>query len=778
MLTWLGGKLYRFRWLALLAALIITFAAAIFGFGVFNALSSIGGIEDPNSQSTIAQHLIDAKLNTQSSDVVILMSSSRLKATDPAFAQAADQMLNRLKQRPEVTAVTSYYSTHDAADFISHNGHETFAVLQLSTKHDKHDEYNAIAPLITSPTLHIAVGGGVPSDIQYSQQVTTDLAHAESITLPIVVLLLFLIFGGVIAALLPLLIGGVAIVCAFSILRILASFISVSSFAINVTSFIGLGLAIDYSLFIVTRFREELALDESDVQGSLKRTMATAGRTIIFSGLTVSTSLVALLIFPEVLLRSIGLAAIATALVAMLSALLVLPVLLALLGRHVNALSFLRLFKRKTGPAARSEQKQGVWYHLSYRVMRWSIPVTIIAVAILLFLGSPFLHAAFSTADENQLPAGTSSAYVLQHLKSDFANQNGTEIDIVISTPGSATSAANLAALSDYVKEVKAIPGLRSVQSLVSVDPRLTLADYQQIYAHPAADPQVAAVAKELANGNLTKVVVSTNDAFTSLAAQHIVTQIRALHAPAGFVALVAGDTAAQMDLFASLGATIPYALLVLVCAIFLLLFLMTGSLIMPLKAVILNVLSLSATFGALVWIFQQGHLSNILAFRSVGSLDSTQPVLIFAIAFGLSMDYEVFLLSRIKEEFDKTGNNREAVARGLQRTGQLITSAALLLAVVVGAFATSKLIMIQEIGLGVALAIIMDATLVRVLLVPAMMNLLGKWNWWAPRPLQALQHRIGLQEEVQPQLVPLLVQVEAPDPEDEYPEEGKMAEV
>jgi uncharacterized membrane protein YdfJ with MMPL/SSD domain len=771
MLTWLGEKLYRYRGVALLAALCITIVAAIFGSGVFNALGGVSGIEDPNSQSTIAQQLIDAKLNTQTSDVVILMSSSTLKATNPVFAQAAAQLFAKLKAHPEVTAITSYYSTHDATNFISHNGHETFAVLQLSSKHSKKDEYNAIASLITSPTLHIAIGGNTPSDIQYSHQVSTDLARAESISLPIVVLLLFIIFGGVVAALLPLLIGGVAIAGAFSILRILAGFTNVSSFAINVTSFIGLGLAIDYSLFIVTRFREELATDERDVQGALQRTMATAGRTIIFSGLTVSTSLVALLIFPEVLLRSIGLAAIATALVAMLSALLVLPVLLALLGRHINALSFQRLFKRKRG--RRSEEKQGVWYHLSYRVMRWSVPVTIVTIAILLFLGSPFLHASFSTADENQLPAGTSSAYVLQHLTSDFANQNGTEIDIVIRMTGNATSATNLTALSDYVQKVKAIPGLTSVQSIVSVDPSLTLEDYEQIYAHPSANPQIARVAKQLANGNLTKVVVSTNDNFASLAAQHIVTQIRALHTPSGFVPLVAGDTAAQMDLFASLDATIPYALLVLVCAIVLLLFLMTGSLIMPLKAVILNVLSLSATFGALVWIFQEGHLSNILVFQSVGSLDSTQPVLIFAIAFGLSMDYEVFLLSRIKEEFDKTGNNREAVARGLQRTGQLITSAALLLAVVVGAFAASKLILIQQIGLGVAIAIIMDATLVRVLLVPAMMNLLGKWNWWAPRPLQALQRRIGLREDVQPQVVPFIVKLKSPNLE-----EGEMAEI
>ncbi|GAC1620542.1 MAG: MMPL family transporter [Ktedonobacteraceae bacterium] len=749
MLTWLGRTLYHFRRVILLAACVITGIAVVYGSGVFDALNGTTTIEDTHSQSAQAQILLDTKLKTGSVDVVILMSNPTLKATDAAFAHAANQLLNKLKTRSEINMLTSYYSTSDAS-LISHDGHETIALLRLSTRGDRTDNYEAITPLITSPLLHIEVGGTVVAEKQFNQQVSADLAHAESITLPIVVLLLIIIFGGLVAALLPLLIGGVAIVFTFAILRLLANFFNVSSFAINVTSFIGLGLAIDYSLFIVTRFREELVVDEADVCGALQRTMTTAGRTIIFSGLTVGTSLVALLLFPEVLLQSIGLAAMATALLAMLTTLIVLPVLLAILGRHVNALSFQHLFGRRKFRS--SIQKQGAWYHFSYRVMRWSIPVTVVTVGILLFLGSPFLHASFSTADENVLPPGSSSAIVLDHLTRNFSNQNSTEIDIVIRTHGSATSATNLAALSAYTQHVKALPGITSITSLVNVDPRLTLTDYQQIYAHPSVNSTVAAVASQLANSNLSKVIVMTNYKFDSTSATSLVNQIRVIPIPGSLVPLVAGDTATQIDLFASLRSTIPYALLIMAGAIFILLFLMTGSLIMPLKAVILNVLSLSATFGGLVWIFQEGHLQNLLGFQSIGSLDSTQPVLIFAIAFGLSMDYEVFLLCRIKEQFDKTGNNREAVAVGLQRTGQLITSAALLLAIVVGAFATSKILIIQQIGLGVAIAIIMDATLVRILLVPAMMNLLGKWNWWAPRPLQALQKRIGLSEGAEPE--------------------------
>ena len=752
MLTWLAGKVYRYRWLILVMIVLVAVAAVSVGIGVFDALDSSVGIQDPTAQSTRAESLINDKLNTGSVDVVILMSSSQYKATDPAFSQAAMEMLATLKSSPQVVAVTSYYSTQ-SADLLSRDGHETIALLQISQRGDQARNYQAIAPLITSSVFHIEIGGPIVAQKQFNDQLQSDLTFAEAITLPVVALLLVFIFRGLVAAMLPLLIGGFTILCSFAILRILAVFIDISNFAIDVTAFIGLGLAIDYSLFIVTRFREELLHDEQDVQGALQRTMASAGRTIIFSGLTVGLSLIGLLLFPEVLLSSIGLAAMITAVVAMLATQIVLATLLSLLGRHVNALSLQRLFLsfrlfRRNKQQSRT-QAQGMWYRLSFTIMRFSVPVMLLAIAILLLLGSPFLNAKFSVASSNVLPPGPAKT-VDQQLKRNFPNQGGTEIDIAIRTRGSATAPDNLALLNDYVNRVEAIPGVSSVNSLVSADPRITLAEYQQIYTHPALNPQVAAVADQFANHNLTKVVVNSNDAFDSTAATTIVQKIRAITVPNGFVPLVGGDTADQIDLFASLGEKIPYALLVMVVAIFLLLFLMTGSLIMPVKAIILNVLSLSATFGALVWIFQDGHLQGLLDFQAIGSLDSTQPVLIFAIAFGLSMDYEVFLLSRIKELFDKTGDNRQAVALGLQRTGQLITSAALLQALVVGAFATSKILLVKQLGLGVALAIVMDATLVRVFLVPSMMNLLGKWNWWAPKTLQSLAKRVGLREVVE----------------------------
>jgi RND superfamily putative drug exporter len=370
-------------------------------------------------------------------------------------------------------------------------------------------------------------------------------------------------------------------------------------------------------------------------------------------------------------------------------------------------------------------------------------------LAILVTLGLPFWRVAFSTPDVKVLASNQEARIVSDRLSRDFAQQGNSQLVVVIRTPGDVLSPANLASLETYVDAIKAIPGVVSVESLVTVNPQLSLADYQQLYAHPGANPQLDAMEAQLANGDTTKITVAMQPVDHSPAAVDIVHQVRAIQATGGLTPLVDGTTAYQLDLLASLSATLPYALLVMFVAVSVLLFLMTGSLLMPVKAIVLNILSLSATFGALVWIFQDGHLQNLLGFQSTGSIDATQPILIFAIAFGLSMDYEVFLLSRIKERYDETGDNRAAVSSGLQRTGWLITSAAMLMAVVFSAFGTSKIIFIQEIGIGLAIAVIIDATLVRMLLVPATMRLLGKWNWWAPAPLRAVWRRVGLGESV-----------------------------
>lgn len=745
-----GFAFYRFRWVILLLTIITTVVIAYYSLGVFGALKG-ASINDPTSESIHAQQLIAAKFRTNSPDVVVLLSNSQLQASDAAFQQATLQLQDTLKTSSKVTSVSSYYTKNDPG-MVSRNGHEVLMLITLSANNGgKTSNYQAIAPLLVSSTLHVDLGGPIVSDLQFNAQIGKDLQSAELITLPVTVLLLFLIFGGLVAALLPLLIGVIAILGSFAILNILVKFTEITSFAIDVIAFIGLGLAIDYSLFIITRFREELALNEEDVQSALGRTMASAGRTVLFSGLTVGISLLCLLIFPEVLLRSVSLAAISATFIAMLSALIILPVLLAILGHHVNAISIRGLLRRKSSI---QQPKQGAWYNLAQMVMRWPIPVAIVIIGFVLLLGTPFLGATFSTPDQRSLPAGASARIVQEQLKQNFVGQGVAEIDIAITTRGRALSADNLVSLNTYVTQLKAIAGVTRVLSVTTLDPRLSLPDYQQLYTHPSTNPQITQAAAQLANGNVTEVIVTTNALDLSSQAEAQVDKIRQVAVPTGFVRLVGGDSAVEVDLFNNLKATIPVALLIMAGAVFILLFLLTGSLILPIKALILNTLSLSATFGILVWGFQDGHLQNILGFKPIGSLDSTQTVLIFALAFALSMDYEVFLMSRIREQYDLLHDNREAVAIGLQRTGWLITSAALVLAVVIGAFASSKIIFIQELGVGVALVILMDATLIRSLLVPAMMSLLGHTNWWAPRPLKALWQHIGLRESELPTVV------------------------
>lgn len=748
MLTRFGGFLYRERVVVLLTALALLFDMCIFGPGVFN-LAKSGGYDNPASESSKAQQLLGTRLGGSFADVILLMHSQTLHATDPAFTQAADNLLFLLKNRPEVVSLTSYYSTHSLL-FISRDGHEMFALLQLANQDlaTKQVEYQRLAPLLTSSTLQVTAGGSVPVNLAVSQQVNADLGRAEMTTLPILAVLLLLVFGGLIAAGLPLLTGGAAILGAFTLLRLLTKITDVSVYAVNVVTMLGLGLAIDYALLIITRFREELARDESDVCAALQRTIATAGRTVIFSSLTISISLLSLLLFPLTFLRSIGLGAIAAVLVVMVTALTLLPAVLALLGPHINALSFKSLFRRKRAhvPATFTEHR-GTWYRLSETVMRWPTPIALVVLLVLLVLGWPFLHITFATPDEKILPAGQMARVVSERLSQDFPQQGNAQLIIAITTPGNALSANNLASLNSYVKSITAIPGVEHVESLVTVKANLKLASYQRLYAHPGLSPQFALIARQLANGNYTKITVELQPADHSEAAIAIVNAVRALHAPGKLQPLVDGITPEQIDLLASLGATLPHALLVIILSIFVLLFLMTGSLIVPLKAIILNILSLSATFGGLVWIFQDGHLQNLLNIQSPGSIDATQPVLIFAIAFGLSMDYEVFLLSRIKERFDQTGDNRQAISSGLQRTGGLITSEALLLAIVLGAFGMAKIIFIQEIGIGLAIAVIMDATLIRMLLVPSTMRLLGNLNWWAPAPLRWFWRHISLTE-------------------------------
>ncbi|MEO8288994.1 MAG: MMPL family transporter [Chloroflexota bacterium] len=756
----MGHAIYRRRWLTLILGLVFMVVSGVIGTTVFGSLKT-GGYNNPNAESTrVTQTLKDELGRDDRTLIVLFTSKDGTTVENPAYKSAVEGTLAKIDGQPDVGAITTYYMT-GASQLVSNNKQSTYAVVGLDGDDDSQlATMKVLRPLLKSDNLLVRLGGYAAVSQDMTNQVQKDLEHAETLSFPIVFILLLVIFGSLLAAALPLFIGGFAILGAFLILRITANFTDVSVFSVNIITMLGLGLAIDYSLFVVSRFREELVRRDGDVQAALVRTMQTAGRTVFFSGLTVTISLLSLMVFPPMFMRSMGWGGSAAVVIAMIAAITVLPAALALLGPRVNSLSVWSLFGRNRGKAGRNagsneQTSQGYWYKASTFVMRRPVMVLLVTVIPLMLVGLPFFRINLTIPDQRSLPESAESRQVGDVLTNEFPHNETTPIQVVVKSDKAALDPQSLSALFNYTRQLAEVPGVRRVDSLVNLDPRLDAGGataYTMFYSAigNAQNPQgapAAQAAKQFSNGNYSAVNVLFDSDPTSREAETLVNNIRAVPAPDGLSTLVGGRSAEQVDFLAGLLSSIPLALVLIIGVMFLLLFVMLGSVVVPIKAVLLNILSLSASFGALVWIFQDGNLTNLLGFTSLGSVDGTLPVLIFALAFGLSMDYEVFLLSRIKENYDRTKDTPTAVALGVQKTGGIITSAALLLVVVIGAFAMSEVQIIKQIGIGLALAILVDATVVRTLLVPATMRLLGKYNWWAPRPLAALYDRLGMAE-------------------------------
>ena len=715
----LGRVMYRRRrWVVALAVAFLAFAG-IWGTGVFGQMTG-GGFEDPDSESSLAGEVAARELGRGGGDVVVLYSSDGLTVDDPAYAAAVQQSLAALPDDVVEESVT-FFGT-GAPQLVSDDRRSTYAVLTLAGDDDQRTAgLEQIEDDLSAPGMETQIGGGTTLNRDINDRVSADIARAETISLPILGVLLVVIFGSFAAASLPLAIGVTAILGSFAALRGFAAFTDVSIFAVNVVTITGLGLAIDYGLFMVSRFREEIG-KQPDTETALARTMATAGRTVAVSGVTVAVSLAGLLVFPQVFLRSMGFGGMSAVLIAMLAALTLLPALLAMLGPKVDALSvrpWLRRLVRRPASAhttMSAEGEHGAWARIAHSVMRLPVVYTVVVTAVLLLLALPFLRVQFGGIDERALPADTESRVVTETIRADFPTSENGPIDAVVTLADPVDSPAGGAALQSYVDDVAALPG---VEGATVVDAAGSTAHVDIAYA---GDP------------------LSTD-------ARELVADIRAVPAPDGGEALIGGQTAVLADLLDSLASLLPWMALFVVSTTFVLLFLAFGSLVLPVKAVLINVLSLGASFGALVWIFQDGHLSGFLDFTPTGFVEATQPILVLAIVFGLSMDYEVFLMSRIREQYDLTGSNTTAVATGLQRTGGIITSAALLLLVVIGAFSLSGITFIKMIGVAMLIAIVVDATVVRILLVPATMRLLGRANWWAPGPFGRLYARYGIRE-------------------------------
>jgi uncharacterized membrane protein YdfJ with MMPL/SSD domain len=626
--------------------------------------------------------------------------------SSPQTKHRVETLESRISRDPAVGRINDYYTSHSRA-FVSNDGHSTYLAVDLKPSADKErsDAAKRLEDRLAG-TPGVTLGGPDLASEQVNKQVESDLRRAELLAFPLLFLLSLVFFRSLIAALLPPLIGGLAIVGTFLMLRVASEFTSMSIFALNLVTGLGLGLAIDYSLFMVSRYREEIARSGPGLE-AMRRTMATSGRTILFSSLTVAAALASLLIFPQRFLYSMGVAGSLVALIAAGLALVVLPAILAALGPRVNALAPAFLQRRAERDAQAMES--GFWYRLSRVVMRRPAPIAVASAALLIALGIPFFSINFTRVDATVLPTSASARQVDTALKTEFPPHRDSPIELAV-------HGANRAELARLAAQVQRVPGVATV-----------------------GPPQRFA-------GGVSEVdVISRYDPLSDQS-KDVVNQIRDL--PTGSASVeVTGYTAHFIDLQSSLVDHLPAALAIVAVATFVVLFLFTGSVILPVKALLMNALSLSAVFGILVLIFQDGRFEGLLGYTSQGALESTQPLLLFAVAFGLSTDYGVFLLSRIKEARDNGATDSEAVAIGLERTGRIVTAAALLFSIAIGAFVTSEVIFIKELGLGTALAVLIDASIVRALLVPSLMELLGKWNWWAPRPLRRLHARIGLGE-------------------------------
>ncbi len=689
----LGHSLVRRRKAVLALFFVILIVAGASSALLIPRLSS-GGYNDPASQSAKADAYLTTTFHVKD-PALALVVDSKTAVTDATTVADAAALEKAISNEAGVTKVLSYWSAGGAPALKSVDGKAGY--LFVYTANNDPGGSTDLAKLIQKKydgaykSLRVYVGGFSTISYAISSKISKDLAVAESISIPLTFLLLLFIFGGLIASAMPLVVGLSAILGTFLILYLISLATGVSIFALNLTTGMGLGLGIDYSLLIVNRFREELHSGKS-VEDSIARTVATAGRTVFFSGLTVLVTISSLMFFPLMFLKSFGYAGIGVVFTAVFGALIPLPAILAMLGTRID-----KFVVRKS---AITPKEDGRWAQTARFVMKRPVAVVVFVLMILAILATPIKNIVFSEVDSRVLPANNQAAIASAISIARFDGQSANPIEIII--PGGAAHQDQLATYSADVAKVRNIVAVSA--------------------------PQVV--------GNDVRISATFSISSRTTQAETMINAVRAIPAP--FKTLVGGTAADYTDTQAGISRTVPWALGWIALSVLLLLFMYTGSIILPVKAVVLNILSLGATIGALSWIFIEGHMRWLVgSFTKTGTIDTSMVILTCIVVFGLSMDYEVFLLSRIKEEHDAGRSNIDAVATGLQRSARIITSAAVLLAVVFAVFLTSGVTNIKTLGFGVAFAILLDSTLVRALLVPALMRLFGERNWWAPKALQ-----------------------------------------
>jgi putative drug exporter of the RND superfamily len=699
--------------------LISILVAGVIGSGMFGSLKS-QGYDDLNSDSAAVDQLLKSDFDTRDASAILVIDTFA-SIDDPQSVAAANDLLTQVAKEENIESIISYWNTGQES-LKSYDGNAGLALVYFEAGLDT-EQAAATAKVIQDTYDKESAGtrayvGGI--EVLYeaiNSQIKSDLLIAEAIAIPLNVLMLLFVFGAAVAAGLPMVVALGSIAGSFIVLYIITQFTDVSVFALNLITGLGLGLGIDYALLIVNRFREELA-KTNDVNVSVIKTVTTAGRTVFFSGLTVALVLASMILFPQYFLKSFAYAGVGVVLFAVLASMIALPAVLALLGHRVD--------KWKIRRGDLSPKDSGAWSTLATAVMKRPILVIVGTVTMLVFLASPALDAKFSQVDDRVLPASNPAAIASDQIRERFDSQIPVEVLVPISVPA--------AEVNDYAQELVADPNVLTA---------LTSDSFIEGDVVAPIPPEQAVAASELHH----RITLYTDVESRNMDAQNLIDRLRAIPAPAEGT-LIGGQAAIFTDSQNGISENLPSVLLWLIIATLIILFLFTGSVVLPVKAVILNVLSLAATLGVLVWVFQDGNAMWLVGdFTVTGSLDTSTLVLVAIVAFGLSMDYELFLLSRIKEEHDNGADTRTSVTSGLQKSGRIITAAAVLIAIVFACFLTSGVTSIKMLGLGVSFAILLDATVVRGILVPALMRVAGDWNWWAPKPLRKIHSKFGINE-------------------------------
>lgn len=729
----IGRFAHRWRWVVVVAWLVVFAVSIPFLLRVERPLK-VGGFSSNDTDAARAAAVLQRDLGFSPSTLAVIFHSDTLVATDPRFAAEVRDALAGVAKLPNVTHVVL---PTDSPGLIAGDGHTAYALvgLNLPPEEAQRDVPAFKAALRHPPDLTVLVAGGPAfyADIETVSQ--RDLRRAEVIAFPFALAALLLVFGSVVAAVVPLAVGGLGVATILLAVFAIAHLTDLSIFVLNLATMLGLGLAVDYSLFVTSRFREELWRHDGDVTAAVEMTIGTAGRAIFFSGLTVLIGLSGLTLFGFMFLRSVGIAGVVVVSCSVLAALTLLPAVLSVIGTRIDRLRL----TRRARPGRDSEY--GFWSELARRVMRHPVVVLVPTLALLLLLGAPFLHVQVSSPDATILPTDLPSRQAFDLLVREYGPGEISPFVVAVRSPTSIFAPQNVAALYDLTEHLRKDPRVTRVEGIAAFDGNISREQALALvqFRRRLGGATLASPLGKLATDHATVIIAYTRSYANSSENKALLKDLRGTIPGGDLSVLVGGGTAEIVDTVDLMYGDFPRAVALIVAATYLVLLLLFRSVVLPLKAIVMNTLSIVASYGAIVFVFQDGHLGNLLRFSPLGFVEASLPVIMFCILFGLSMDYEVFLLSRVREEWDRTGDNTVSVAAGLQRSGRIITSAALIVVVVTASFVSADVILIKALGLGIALAVALDATIVRALLVPATMRLLGAWNWWLPTPLRRL---------------------------------------